>query len=242
MSPRLEYQPEPLSREQRAHAEEVLRVVDALRDAESFPNPHTLRTGSRNNASFLRAYCIRVDCENISDQPDSLDQIARMPKLRHFAELAGKPLLDIGAGQSALGYALASAVGASAYIGVEPFHGEKLREDIEKLRDNYAGSRELVPYTVAEKDIRQVLRSIPDGSVNVLAAGIDSSLFALEVDFGDRVLGEAGAAVGRVIPSDGILLSIGSELTLPIGVKREFFNSGDSYEYDPQVVRFPKGK
>jgi hypothetical protein len=101
----------------------------------------------------------------------------------------GKPLVDLGAGGSALGFQIAVMLGASAYIGVEPYNTFRLADTLDYEIHDARGKHLLVrekmkfhtpPFTVVSEDSLKFLKRLPDKSVNILSSGTDNNILPNE--------------------------------------------------------------
>jgi hypothetical protein len=89
-------------------------------------------------------------------------------KLRAFFQ--GKPILDLGAGSFHDGYECAQRLGASCYVAVEPYFANHLLRSLQRL----SPENRTIPYMVVKQDGLSALKSLKDGSINVMTVATDS--------------------------------------------------------------------
>jgi len=115
-----------------------------------------------------------------------LERIRKEANGEKFKRLKGFfeniPIIDLGAGQSRIGYNIARILGASGYIGVEPYSWSSLEAaltgawgDEKKDANFFKGINKIpkVPFSVAPEDALTFLKRLPDHSVGIMTAGTD---------------------------------------------------------------------
>jgi len=149
-------------------------------------------------------------------------------------KFAGKVIVDIGPGEENYGYIFAKAIGAKAYIAVDPFYGGYLRHRIAGLGERFGRAqgdvrdalvrqltdvgasqaeieeRELLknmtPWNAVEDDALAFLRALPEGSVCVIMSGISENVIP------GNHLEKITEEIGRVLDPQGAFLSISSQI------------------------------
>ncbi|MDP3883292.1 MAG: hypothetical protein Q8Q48_04565 [Candidatus Staskawiczbacteria bacterium] len=137
-------------------------------------------------------------------------------------------IIDLGAGNSKLGYCLSCLLGAKGYVAVDAFYEEgykgpegmtklDVEKEIEDLSARYKVSEkekeverlrvkglvgginiETIPASLIKGDMLDFLRRLPDKSVSIFTFGIDNNII-LNQNYG-KVLGNE---VNRVLSPDG---------------------------------------
>jgi hypothetical protein len=164
-------------------------------------------------------------------RPVSENEKRNQEKLRSL--VAGRVLLDMGAGAFSNGYRVAEALGSKAYVGIEPFVGRKLHETIR--HDNEVSlvskGQPHIPFAVVKEGILSFLKRLPDNSACVLTSGID--VFVLrgfeETSGRDSDYGELEKELARVIGIDGVQISYSSDVH-PQEFKKETVGLFDVYK------------
>jgi len=140
-------------------------------------------------------------------------------------------VVDLGAGESSLGYQLSVKAGAKSYIGVEPYFAQELRHgggvgtltyilthdlpDTGELSFNmssHINTKEdsLIPWSVVDTDMLSFLKSVEDGQISVLLSGIDDIIIK-----DDNYADEVGQEIERTLAPQGGVLSIHSYIYSP---------------------------
>jgi hypothetical protein len=124
---------------------------------------------------------------------------------RELESLRGQVVVDLGAGETLFGYAIADNFGAKGYVGIEPIFAEKLVREVEKEKHNGT------PIAVVKEDMLNFLRRLPGDSVSLLCSGIDGDIIP-EMDYREatareiaRVLDPEGVYVGHLYPGHIVL-------------------------------------
>lgn len=128
--------------------------------------------------------------------------------------MGGRVVIDIGCGESPGGYLIAEASGARAYIGVDLYASERLRQALEsKAAEDASGNK--IPWNVVPQDGLTFLRALKEGSVSVIMSGISEGIIP------DKRVLKILKEVVRVVGDDGGLLSIESSMRAVRGMHKE---------------------
>ena len=72
--------------------------------------------------------------------------------------LAGRRVVELGAGMMPYGYALAAACGARNFVAVEPFYADKQRASVKAMIEEQAEMLNRIPYKVEGVDMLEYLK------------------------------------------------------------------------------------
>lgn len=132
--------------------------------------------------------------------------------IKFLGNLKDQVLVDIGAGQTPNGYYIATQAGARAYIGVESYNFEGLKENFDKGKKYIAkeakeGDHPLIPLALEREDMLAYLKRLPDHSVSILASGLDDFILVDE-----QYRYELQEEIARVLHKDGAFINYDSAL------------------------------
>lgn len=143
--------------------------------------------------------------------------------------LKNQVIVDLGAGSS-VGYILSAILGAEGYIGVDKYHTDDLRRQLEATSDSSideainrfklfsrsaklyeAGKKpepgkDLIPASIAEDDMLSFLKRLPDNSVSVFTFGITHEIVAPSYS------SEVAKEIERVLSPDGLYITDSSSI------------------------------
>ena len=122
-------------------------------------------------------------------------------------DLRGERVVEMGAGMTSYGYALAAFCGAKNYLAVEPFYTDVLRGSISEMIQERAGALPRIPFKVVAKDMLAYLKEEEDDLVSIVACGIEDCILA---DEGYKRMVEA--EIVRVLRPDGAFISSHSDV------------------------------
>ena len=127
--------------------------------------------------------------------------------------LAGRRVVELGAGMMPYGYALAAACGARNFVAVEPFYADKQRASVKAMIEEQAEMLNRIPYKVEGVDMLEYLKGEADDLLCVVACGIEDCILP-GFDYRKKVEGE----IYRVLAKNAFFLSSHSDL-LPQGLR-----------------------
>lgn len=120
-----------------------------------------------------------------------------------------KIIVDLGAGDSGMGYMVADFIGAKHYIAIEPNNARMLLNGISRLREevasweNYDYNYNHTPFSIVQEDMLNFLKRLPNDSVSILCSGIDYEILPDQkyrdetAEQIERVLDPKGAYIGN---------------------------------------------
>ena len=174
------------------------------------------------------------------------DSEKREPLRKDLVEsLKGNIVVDLGAGESNLGYVIAQLGGARAYVGVEPNFSNRLRAsiydggfnvDLRKPFAEYPNSEKLIPYSVVNSDMLSFLRAIEGDQVSMIAAGIDDSVI-----HDGKYEADVKVEINRTLAKSGGFLSIRSEIYFGKESGKKIYLSNNGSYVGSNVVLFRGG-
>lgn len=115
-------------------------------------------------------------------------------------------VVDLGAGEESNGYEIAKDAGAKAYVGVEPYFANNLKQVLE-YDSGWSPPEEAMPFSVAKTDMLSFLSALKDNSVSILISGIDMFIIS-NPEYRKKVVNE----FKRVLSENGGVFSCHSEL------------------------------
>ena len=121
-------------------------------------------------------------------------------------DLRGERVVEMGAGMTSYGYALAAFCGAKNYLAVEPFYTDVLRGSISEMIQERAGALPRIPFKVVAKDMLAYLKEEEDDLVSIVACGIEDCILP---DEGYKRMVEA--EIVRVLRPGGAFISSHSD-------------------------------
>lgn len=176
--------------------------------------------------------------EHFNSLPQSEQDNIRLNHERKLAELrklvAGKPIVDIGAGSSSNGYELACLLGASAYIAIEPFYYSELVRSIDDFqKDNQDNSLSFIPYLCLAESVHTAVKRLPDNSVSFMCFGIDSNILGrVQQREWDPVIKET---VKKLSPNGAYITDWINHLK-PNVLTEHWFNADDPYSEENEKL------
>mgnify|MGYP001454683016 FL=1 len=121
--------------------------------------------------------------------------------------LAGRRVVELGAGMMPYGYALAASCGARNFVAVEPFYADKQRASVKAMIEEQGVMLNRIPYKVEGLDMLEYLKGEADDLLCVVACGIEDCILP-SFDYRNKVEGE----IYRVLAKDSFFLSSHSDL------------------------------
>ena len=121
--------------------------------------------------------------------------------------LAGRRVVELGAGMMPYGYALAASCGARNFVAVEPFYADKQRASVKAMIEEQGAMLNRIPYKVEGLDMLEYLKAEADDLLCVVACGIEDCILP-SFDYRNKVEGE----IYRVLAKDTFFLSSHSDL------------------------------
>jgi len=121
--------------------------------------------------------------------------------------LAGRRVVELGAGMMPYGYALAASCGARNFVAVEPFYADKQRASVKAMIEEQGAMLNRIPYKVEGSDMLEYLKGEADDLLCVVACGIEDCILP-SFDYRKKVEGE----IYRVLAKDTFFLSSHSDL------------------------------
>lgn len=143
----------------------------------------------------------------------------------------GKVLIDIGSGGNDYGYQFAQLVGARAYVAVDPFSGDFLRDSLKPTTEEEKAAEKksqeeaeaegytriggleerkpeqnTIPWNTVSEDALKFIQSLPEKSVSILMSGIRERVIPTER--AAQIIQE----IPRVLAENGALLAYESEI------------------------------
>lgn len=115
-----------------------------------------------------------------------------------FEKFKDQVVVDLAAGAWFTDtYSWISQFGCRGYIPVEPYWADY---QLESLDRPYESDKKLVPISIVQDDMLKFLKRLPEGSVSILASGIDAIIF--ESDYLHAVEKE----ISRVLDPKGVFI------------------------------------
>ena len=90
--------------------------------------------------------------------------------------LAGRRVVELGAGMMPYGYALAASCGARNFVAVEPFYADKQRGSVKAMIEEQGAMLNRIPYKVEGLDMLEYLKAEADDLLCVVACGIEDCI------------------------------------------------------------------
>ena len=131
--------------------------------------------------------------------------------------LKGQSVVELGAGMMPYGYLIAATFEAKNYLAIEPYYADVLLKAIRQVIEEQKHMVAEIPWKVSSDDMLTGLQAIPDGSVSVLACGIEDCILP-DADYKAAVESE----ITRVLSETGVFASSHSDLQ-PKGLREEAF-------------------
>ena len=129
--------------------------------------------------------------------------------------LKGQSVVELGAGMMPHGYLIAATFGARNYLAIEPYYADVLLKAIGQAIEEQRNVITEIPWKVSSDDMLTALRGIPDGSVSILACGIEDCILP-DADYKAAVEAE----IARALSETGVFASSHSDLH-PKGLREE---------------------
>ena len=121
--------------------------------------------------------------------------------------IANRRLVELGAGMSHFGYAMACVCGAKNFVAVEPFYADIQEASVQSFISSVTGQLDRIPYKVVAKDMLDYLIGEPDDLLCVLACGIEDCILP-GTDYRKKVETE----IARTMQKDSFFISSHSDL------------------------------
>jgi hypothetical protein len=121
--------------------------------------------------------------------------------------MSNRRMVELGAGMSHFGYAMACVCGARNFVAVEPFYGDIQEASVQSFISSATGQLDRIPYKVVAKDMLDYLIGEPDDLLCVLACGIEDCILP-GVDYRRKVEAE----IARTMQKDSFFISSHSDL------------------------------
>lgn len=121
--------------------------------------------------------------------------------------LAGRRVVELGAGMMPHGYALAATCRAKNFVAVEPFYSDLQKNSVAGLIEERGESMNRIPYKVEAVDMLEYLLGEPDDLLCVVACGIEDCILP-GPDYRKKVENE----LRRVLEPDAFFVSSHSDL------------------------------
>ena len=121
--------------------------------------------------------------------------------------LAGRRVVELGAGMMPYGYALAASCEARNFVAVEPFYADKQKASVKALIEDAGQTIPRIPYKVEGRDMLEYLKDEADDLLCVVACGIEDCILP-GAEYRKKVEGE----IYRVLEKDAFFLSSHSDL------------------------------
>jgi len=129
--------------------------------------------------------------------------------------LKGQSVVELGAGMMPHGYLIAATFGAKNYLAIEPYYADVLLKTLRQAIEEQKHLAAEIPWKVSSDDMLNALRGIPDGSVSILACGIEDCILP-DADYKAAVEVE----IARALSEKGVFASSHSDLH-PKGLREE---------------------
>jgi hypothetical protein len=126
--------------------------------------------------------------------------------------LAGRRVVELGAGMMPFGYALAVHAGAKNFVAVEPFYGDRQEMAQAAYVEDSLSDASRIPRKVEPVDMLAYLEKEADNLLTIVACGIEDCILP-GPDYRKKVEGE----IERTLEEDSFFLSSHSDL-LPQGL------------------------
>lgn len=121
--------------------------------------------------------------------------------------LAGRRVVELGAGMMPYGYALAASCEAKNFVAVEPFYADKQKASVQAMIEDTGKILPRIPYKVEGLDMLEYLKEEADDLLCVVACGIEDCILPSS-EYRKKVEGE----IYRVLETDTFFLSSHSDL------------------------------
>lgn len=121
--------------------------------------------------------------------------------------LAGRRVVELGAGMMPYGYALAATCGARNFVAVEPFYADKQSLSLSAFTGQLGQSVPRIPYKVKDQDMLAYLQEEADDLLCVVACGIEDCILP-----GPEYRARVESEIRRVLEPDAFFLSSHSDL------------------------------
>jgi len=121
--------------------------------------------------------------------------------------LAGRRVVELGAGMMPYGYALSASCEARNFVAVEPFYADKQKASVKALIEDAGQTIPRIPYKVEGRDMLEYLKDEADDLLCVVACGIEDCILP-GAEYRKKVEGE----IYRVLEKDAFFLSSHSDL------------------------------
>ena len=121
--------------------------------------------------------------------------------------LAGRRVVELGAGMMPYGYALAATCGARNFVAVEPFYADKQSLSVSAFIDQSGTAFPRIPYKVTDRDMLAYLQEEADDLLCVGACGIEDCILP-----GPEYRAKVESEIHRVLEPDAFFLSSHSDL------------------------------
>ena len=128
-------------------------------------------------------------------------------KLLHTI-LAGRRVVELGAGMMSYGYALASTCGAKNFVAVEPFYSDIQKKSIQNHISKNQGLNNRIPHKVVDLDMLAYLQGEPDDLLCIIACGIEDCILP-----GPGYRKKVENEIVRTMEEDSFFLSSHSDLS-----------------------------
>ena len=121
--------------------------------------------------------------------------------------LAGRRVVELGAGMMPYGYAFSASCEARNFVAVEPFYADKQKASIQAMIEDAGQTMSRIPYKVEGRDMLEYLKDEADDLLCVVACGIEDCILP-GAEYRKKVEGE----IYRVLEKDAFFLSSHSDL------------------------------
>ena len=128
----------------------------------------------------------------------------------------GQVLVDLGAGMFGSGYEIACTLGAHAYVAVDKFFADRAFEHLTQTADEHPHP---VPFVVAQEDLLDFLKRLPDRSVSVLCSALQRPVIN-DPTYIDAVNRE----ISRVVHVKGAYVNYGDSVFRPDDLTSEQYD------------------
>ena len=121
--------------------------------------------------------------------------------------LAGRRVVELGAGMMPYGYAFSASCEARNFVAVEPFYADKQKASVKAMIEDAGQTIPRIPYKVEGRDMLEYLKDEADDLLCVVACGIEDCILP-DAEYRKKVEGE----IYRVLEKDAFFLSSHSDL------------------------------